>query len=76
MGRSLCRKGRAVPHPNETKIICDLFLQELSKEQHASWIRKRVDRNPNARFDAGFEKGLTFAEKLFRERFAHFLKGD
>lgn len=67
-----------MPHPKETKIICEAYLKELAEEQERA--KKRSVGPDNVYFDdryaLGTAKGLEWAEKWFRERFGHFLKED
>lgn len=67
-----------MPHPNETRLICEAYLKELAEEQEKA--KRRSIGPDNIYFDdryaLGAAKGLEWAEKWFRQHFGHFLKED
>jgi hypothetical protein len=72
---SFTSKGK-MPHPKETKIICEQYIAELQREQELAKTRA-VEATGDARFyerEQGTARGLAWAEKWFKERFGHFLK--
>lgn len=63
-----------MPHPKETKIICELYIAELQKEQQLARGRAAEITEGAYSYERGNLRGLESAERWFKQRFAHFLK--
>lgn len=63
-----------MPHPKETKIICEQYIKELEREQELARVRASESPEGHAGvYERGTARGIEWAEKWFKNHFAHFL---